>query len=68
MFTTFQVADAAAEYERLKAAGVPIAYPLTDEAWGQRRFGLYDPVGAWVDVVQQIAPAAGYWDKYMIAK
>jgi catechol 2,3-dioxygenase-like lactoylglutathione lyase family enzyme len=62
---TLQVEDAAAEFERLAAAGVPIAWPLRDEAWGQRRFGLVDPAGMWVDVVQQIEPAAGYWDAYM---
>ena len=50
MFLTVQVADAAAEFERLRGAGLPIAYPLRDEAWGQRRFGLSDPAGMWVDV------------------
>lgn len=65
LFLTLQVADAAAEFRRLERAGVPIAYPLRDEAWGQRRFGLVDPAGMWVDVVQQIEPAAGYWDRYM---
>lgn len=65
MFLTLQVADARAELERLEKAGVPIAYPLHDEPWGQRRFGLLDPAGMWVDVVQQTEPAAGFWDKYM---
>lgn len=65
VFLTFQVADAAAEFERLKKAGVRIAYPVRDEAWGQRRFGLLDPSGMWLDVVQQIEPAPGYWEKYM---
>jgi catechol 2,3-dioxygenase-like lactoylglutathione lyase family enzyme len=65
MFLTLQVADAAAEFERLRAAGVPIAYALRDEAWGQRRFGLRDPAGVWVDIVQHIEPAPGYWDRYL---
>lgn len=65
MFFTLQVEDAAAEFERLKRAGVTIAYPVRDEPWGQRRFGVYDPAGVWLDVVQQIAPAPGFWDKYM---
>lgn len=65
MFLTLQVEDAQAEFERMKRADAAIAYPLTDERWGQRRFGLYDPAGVWVDVVQQIEPAAGYWDQYM---
>ena len=42
-----------------------IAYPLRDEPWGQRRFGLYDPAGTWVDVIEQIDPAPGFWDKYL---
>jgi catechol 2,3-dioxygenase-like lactoylglutathione lyase family enzyme len=67
LFLTLQVADAGALFGRLKQAGVAIAYPLRDEAWGQRRFGLVDPSGMWVDVVQQIEPAPGYWDKYLPA-
>ena len=65
MFLTLQVADAAAEFERLSSAGVPIAYPLRDEPWGQRRFGLLDPAGTWVDVVQHIEPQPGFWDPYI---
>ena len=65
MFLTLQVADAAAEFERLSRAGVPIAYPLRDEPWGQRRFGLLDPAGTWVDVVQHIEPQSGFWDPYI---
>lgn len=63
-FVTLQVADARAAFERVKASGTPIAYALRDEAWGQRRFGLVDPAGQWVDVVQQIEPAKGYWERY----
>ena len=65
MFLTLQVADAKAEFERLEEAGVTIAYPVRDEPWGQRRFGLFDPAGMWVDVVQQIEPATGFWNKYI---
>jgi catechol 2,3-dioxygenase-like lactoylglutathione lyase family enzyme len=65
MFLTVQVADAAAEFERLKGGGLSIAYPLRDEAWGQRRFAVYDPSGTWVDVIQQIEPQPGFWDKYL---
>lgn len=65
MFLTLQVADAKAEFDRLVEAGGSIAYPLHDEPWGQRRFALFDPAGMWVDVVQQIGPAAGFWEKYM---
>ena len=65
LLITMQVADAAAEFERLSLAGVSIAYPLKDEPWGQRRFALYDPAGAWVDVIQTIDPVPGFWDKYL---
>lgn len=65
MFLTLQVADARAEYERLRAAGLDLDLALTDEPWGQRRFGVVDPAGMWVDVVEQIEPAAGWWDEYV---
>lgn len=64
MFLTLQVSDAAREFKRLLEAEVRIAYPLRDEPWGQRRFGLLDPSGMWLDIVQQIDPEPGYWDKY----
>jgi uncharacterized glyoxalase superfamily protein PhnB len=64
MFLTLQVADAAREFERLSKAGARIAYPLRDERWGQRRFGLVDPAGTWVDVVQHIDAEPGYWEQY----
>jgi catechol 2,3-dioxygenase-like lactoylglutathione lyase family enzyme len=65
VFLTFQVEDARAEFERLRAAGAPIAYELRDEPWGQRRFALRDPAGTWLDVVEQIEPAPGFWDPYV---
>jgi catechol 2,3-dioxygenase-like lactoylglutathione lyase family enzyme len=65
MFLTLQVADARAAFQRVKDAGAAITYPVRDEPWGQRRFGMVDPNGMWVDVVEQIEPAPGYWDKYM---
>jgi catechol 2,3-dioxygenase-like lactoylglutathione lyase family enzyme len=64
-FVTFQVADAEAEYRRLVDDGHRCDLPLTDEPWGQRRFGVVDPAGMWVDVVEQIEPAAGWWDPYL---
>ena len=50
----FEVEDAAAAHESLASSGVDITYPLTDEPFGQRRFGFHDPAGVWIDVVQQI--------------
>ena len=52
-------------YERVLATGLSIALALRDEPWGQRRFGLVDPAGMWVDVVEQIEPEAGWWDAYI---
>jgi hypothetical protein len=46
--------------------GLGITYPLTDEPFGQRRFGFSDPSGLWIDVVEQIEPTPGFWDKYMV--
>jgi catechol 2,3-dioxygenase-like lactoylglutathione lyase family enzyme len=67
MCLEFEVADARAEYERLIREGAVITYDLCDEPFGQRRFGLYDPAGTWIDVVEQIEPASGWWDKYLTA-
>lgn len=64
MILTLEVADAAALHEKLRREGAPILHPLTDEPWGQRRFMTRDPAGVRVDVVQQIAPQAGYWERY----
>jgi hypothetical protein len=41
---------------------------LRNEPFGQRRFGLFDPAGVWIDVVEQIDPAVGWWDMYVLAK
>ena len=65
MFLTLQVADAAGEFERLASAGLRFDLELRDEPWGQRRFGVVDPSGMWVDVVEQIEPADGWWEPYL---
>lgn len=65
MILTVEVADAASVFEHLRAGSAPIVHPLTDEKWGQRRFMTRDPAGVLVDVVEQIAPATGFWDQYM---
>lgn len=64
VFLTLQVADARADFDRLKKAGLNISYELKDEPWGQRRFGVIDPNGMYVDVVQQIEPEKDFWEKY----
>lgn len=64
-FLTLQVEDAKKIYEQLKKVEMPIHYALKDEDWGQRRFSVLDPNGLFIDIVQQIEPKAGFWDKYM---
>lgn len=63
-----QVDDVDLEYARFLQTGGRVDYPLTNEPFGQRRFGFRDPAGLWVDVVQQIEPTAGYWDRYMTGR
>lgn len=64
MCLEFQVADATTEHRRFIDGGAPVTLSLRDEPFGQRRFGLFDPAGVWIDVVEQIEPAAGFWDRY----
>jgi catechol 2,3-dioxygenase-like lactoylglutathione lyase family enzyme len=64
MILTFEVADAAAAHKAVAKSGAPIVHPLTEEAWGQRRFMTRDPAGTLIDVVEQIEPKAGFWEKY----
>ena len=64
-FLTLQVSDATAIYNKLKEMNAPIRYHLTKEDWGQVRFGLTDPNGLYIDIVQQVDPVPGYWEKYL---
>jgi uncharacterized glyoxalase superfamily protein PhnB len=68
MCLEFQVADARAEYARFVRDGAPLAFSLRDEPFGQRRFGLFDSAGVWIDVVEQIEPAAGWWERYQVTR
>jgi len=65
VFLTLQTADAKADYDKLTAAGLSVSYKLKDEPWGQRRFGIVDPNGMYIDIVEQIEPQPGFWDKYI---
>lgn len=66
VFLTLQVDDANAEHGRLQGLGAPIVYPLRTEPWGQARFALTDPAGTWIDIVEQVEPAPGFWDQYLL--
>lgn len=48
----FVVPDVDREHARLQAASLEIALPLRDEPWGQRRFGVLDPAGVMVELLQ----------------
>jgi catechol 2,3-dioxygenase-like lactoylglutathione lyase family enzyme len=65
MILTVEVSDATSVYQRFTESNAPVVHPLTDEKWGQRRFMTRDPAGVLVDVVEQIEPAAGFWEQYM---
>jgi catechol 2,3-dioxygenase-like lactoylglutathione lyase family enzyme len=62
-----QVADVDVAHARFANAGLPIQCATTSEPFGQRRFGFFAPAGLWVDVVQQIEPVPGYWERYLRA-
>ena len=47
-----EVDDVDDVHARAVAAGAEIIYPLTDEAWGLRRFFMRDPDGTIVNVTQ----------------
>jgi predicted enzyme related to lactoylglutathione lyase len=66
VFLTLQVADAKSTFDKLVKTGLKITYALTDEPWGQRRFGLTDPNGMYIDVVEQIEPQEGFWEKHKV--
>lgn len=62
-----QVEDATLAYEEFRGRGLEVDYALAQEPFGQLRFGFFDPSGLWVDVVEQVEPAEGFWDRYMTA-
>ena len=67
MCLELQVEDAAVAHAEAVAAGLPVTLPLTQEPFGQKRFGFHDPAGLWVDIVEQTESAEGFWDPYLSA-
>jgi catechol 2,3-dioxygenase-like lactoylglutathione lyase family enzyme len=55
MSMELEVADANVALAEVRATGKEPDYPLTNEPFGQRRVGLLDPAGVWVNVAQQTA-------------
>jgi|GEM_PF-1049370 len=50
----FRVADADAEYVRIKGLGIEIQEPPQDLPWGYRYFHVKDPEGNGIDIVQAL--------------
>ncbi|AQG79203.1 VOC family protein [Spirosoma montaniterrae] len=56
VYLTIEFDNVDAEYERIRALGVPIAFNLRDEPWGDRHFAITDPNGVNIDLVRYAAP------------
>ena len=67
MILTIELEDARVAHETLTRLGAPVPYGIHEEAWGQRRFMTRDPAGTLIDVVEQIEPAEGFWEKHLSA-
>jgi uncharacterized glyoxalase superfamily protein PhnB len=64
MILNFEVKDPDAEYERARAAGLPILLALRDEAFGQRHFITADPNGVLIDIIKPIPPSGEFVAQY----
>ena len=51
MTISVEVDDVDQIHQQAAATGVPIVYPLTNEPWGVRRFGVIDPNGVTINVM-----------------
>ena len=51
---SIQVSALAEICERAEAMGAPLAYPLTEEPWGIRRFMVHDPMGRLSNITEHI--------------
>ncbi|MEV5510146.1 VOC family protein [Streptomyces orinoci] len=56
LILAFVVDDLEGELARLRAEGVDITMPLTEEEWGERAFQVRDPNGVIVQLVDWNAP------------
>lgn len=60
LLINFEVEDVDREYDRAKAANLPILLELRDELFGQRHFITQDPNGVMIDVIKPIPPSAEF--------
>lgn len=54
MSLTIEVGDVDAVHAKAVAMGVRVIYPLTNEAWGVRRFHVTDPNGVVINVMRHL--------------
>jgi predicted enzyme related to lactoylglutathione lyase len=54
IFLSIEVTDIDAWYERAKNQNIEIVYPITDEAWGVRRFFVKDPNGVTINLLTHL--------------
>lgn len=54
LFYTLEVPDVDALFRKISAAGIKIELPLTEEAWGERHFAIYDPNGVAINISQPL--------------
>ena len=64
LILNFEVVDVDAEFERSKAAGLPILKSLRDEPFGQRHYITRDPNGVLIDVIKPIPPSPEFLAQY----
>ncbi|MEN6566980.1 MAG: VOC family protein [Veillonellales bacterium] len=60
LIISFEVENAAAEYTRLKQAGLCIQQEMQDKPWGERGFVVDDPNGVHLYLYQTIPPTLEY--------
>jgi uncharacterized glyoxalase superfamily protein PhnB len=54
LIISMQVKDVDVAYSEVRKHGIPIAFDLTEEEWGQKHFGIVDPNGIPIDVVKDL--------------
>lgn len=59
LLVVFVVDAIDAEYERLRAEGVPVVTPIETEPWGERYFQTEDPNGVVYQLVQWVEAPGG---------
>lgn len=65
LILNFEVDDVDAEYEKVKAAKLPIELEIRDEEFGQRHFIASDPNGVLIDVIKVIPAVGEYAEQYL---